>query len=65
MTIVYTADVFCDECSVWVHGTTGPTPPTKTAVRKIAAKQKWLRSHGRDLCPKCAAQPNDTKGSET
>lgn len=56
MSIVYTADVFCDgdDCQLWVHGLTSGTIPTKTEARANAkVTEGWQRAGGRDLCPTC------------
>ena len=56
VSIVYTADVFCDgdDCSQWTQGTTGSWIPTKTEARANAKHlENWKRHQGRDLCPGC------------
>lgn len=57
MSIVFTADVFCDgdDCSQWTHGALKhETPPTKRSARAGAAKTaKWKRIDGKDYCPRC------------
>jgi hypothetical protein len=58
MSIVYTADIFCDGdgCSQWTHGTTAGSAPTKAEARKYAvdARGWWLDHKGKDYCPRCA-----------
>lgn len=57
MTIIYTADVFCDRCGNWIHGcvserNTGLARP----ALKAAKNEGWSRdvkSTYLDLCPKC------------
>jgi hypothetical protein len=58
MTIVYSADVFCDACGIWVHGGVQSDKPTGMARPAIAVAkaQGWSRntqSEFVDLCPKC------------
>lgn len=58
MSIVYSADVFCDGCTDWVHGGVQSDKPTGMARPALAvAKQHgWSRdTQGEfvDLCPKC------------
>lgn len=57
MSIVYTADVFCDgqSCSQWISGLTGIKPPSYAATRKAAMPiARWVRVDGKDYCPQCA-----------
>jgi hypothetical protein len=56
MSIVYTADVFCDgdDCSQWTHGSTGAKPPLKWRTRMQARSDHWVHVSGKDYCPKCA-----------
>jgi len=56
MSIVYTADVFCDgnDCSQWTNGVTGAKPPEKWRVRMQARAGRWVRVGGKDYCPACA-----------
>lgn len=54
MSIVYTADVFCDECNQWTHGVTSSRPPTKESARLTAARSaNWKHVNGKDYCPVC------------
>lgn len=57
MTVVYTADVFCDRCGVWEHGTTGRRQQALATVAiETAKKLGWSRQNNSmflDLCPKC------------
>lgn len=56
MSIVYTADVFCDIglCLLWVPGTTSNRPPAKADARAAAARNdKWVHHKGKDYCPDC------------
>jgi hypothetical protein len=61
MSIVYTADVFCDgqSCSQWTPGLTGLKPPTHADTRKTAMSgipgKYWRHVGGKDYCPLCAA----------
>lgn len=58
MSIVYTADVFCDAdgCSQWTHGETGAKPPLKWRARMNArSTAQWVHVGGKDYCPACAA----------
>lgn len=54
MSITTSKDVFCDVCSVWIHG--GVEITDKTA-RKVAKAQGWKRRkvNGKsiDICPTC------------
>jgi hypothetical protein len=56
MSITITTDVFCDRCSDWVHGTTGPRPDAWTA-RLSATRMGWsrIKEDGKlkDICPNC------------
>lgn len=61
MSIVYTADVFCDgirqdgePCGQWTNGVTGDEPPRKMLARERAAQERWTHCGGRDYCPRCA-----------
>lgn len=57
MSIVYTADVFCDgdDCHVWTHGATAADPPIKREARANAAKaDRWVHVGGKDYCRECA-----------
>ncbi|WP_109479144.1 hypothetical protein [Paraburkholderia sp. C35] len=56
MSVVYTADVFCDGdgCSMWTHGATAADPPTMREARANAAKDRFVRHKGKDYCPSCA-----------
>lgn len=56
MSIVYTADVFCDgdDCSQWTNGVSSAWPPThKQARTEHAPHEGWLFHKGRDYCPAC------------
>lgn len=44
MSITYTADVFCDWCGDWLHGTFGHAPPGKREARKAAFVDQRPRS---------------------
>lgn len=59
MSICVTTDIFCDgdECSDWVHGTTGPRPNSKDA-RTSARRAGWLITSRHDLCPTCRRRPS-------
>jgi hypothetical protein len=65
MSIVYSADVFCDgECAgLWTHGATGSAAPTKTEARANAAHSGYVHHKGKDYCPACwkalAAKQNE------
>jgi hypothetical protein len=52
MSVFLTYDVFCDECNIWVHGST----ESIREARKKAKMVGWgrMRINGRmvDLCPK-------------
>lgn len=58
MSIVYTADIFCDGdgCGQWTHGVTASCAPTKAEARKHAVDTRgwWLDHKGKDYCPRCA-----------
>lgn len=57
MSVVYTADVFCDghECPNWIAGVTSTTPPRKFAARSMfASREGWTRKGNKDFCPKCS-----------
>jgi hypothetical protein len=59
MSIVYTADVFCDVCGGWEHGVTGRRVRARDArehVQKKLMGPKWKRVKGQDLCPRCVSQ---------
>ncbi len=58
MSVVFSADVFCDNCSDWVHGVTSRTRGALVQkARDTARKAGWSYSPGktnyRDLCPPC------------
>lgn len=63
MSIVYTADIFCDGdgCSEWTNGLSSTIPPLKHVTRRAAPVRKgWvLGVNGNDYCPKCALLPQD------
>ena len=57
MTVRYTADVFCDNCGDWVHGTVShkPTGLARPAL-EVAKNAGWSRHNASDyldLCPTC------------
>lgn len=57
MSATVTTDIFCDFCSNWEHGCTGPTENRKKA-RKIVKDKGWIRKRGsdgsmKDVCPAC------------
>ena len=60
MSIVYTADVFCNACGNWEHGVTQSTLlGIVMRSRKAATQQGWKvkalnQRHSIDLCPTCA-----------
>jgi hypothetical protein len=66
VSIVYTADVFCDgDCSLWTSGVTGVRPPAKTDARLTAARTaKWVHHKGKDYCPGCWAGINRAPAQE-
>lgn len=57
MSVTYSADVFCDKCGDWIHGTTSNEPRgIAREALKIAKKEGWsrdVRSTYLDLCPNC------------
>lgn len=55
MSIVYTADVFCDgeNCSIWTHGATSTTLPGKKAARHSARSDGFIHVDGKDYCRHC------------
>lgn len=57
MSICITTDVFCDRCSCWIHGTTGPRT-NATAARKAAKRAGWKvgLEGATDLCAECLAE---------
>lgn len=59
MTVIYTADVFCDgeSCGVWSHGATSHLPPLKSVARLGAVLGDGFihHSNGKDYCPRCLA----------
>lgn len=62
MSIVFTADVFCDGdledgtlCGLWTNGVTGATPPRKAEARERASVEGWRRIGTKDYCPRCVA----------
>lgn len=63
MSIVYTADVFCDgdDCSLWIHGTTARTPPTKAQARVGLGDDGWKHISGKDYCRECARKKQENK----
>lgn len=69
MSIVYTADVFCDgiveegkQCPIWTHGVSGSTVPGKTLARtEHAPREGWAFHKGKDYCPTCAKQMGLTR----
>lgn len=66
MTIVYTADVFCDRCGCWVHGATGSkTSGLGRPALAVAKKAGWSRdvkSTYTDLCPECLKENRKEPG---
>jgi len=63
MSIVYTADVFCDGdgCSLWTHGVSGSTPPTKAQARaEHSVREGWTHVGGKDYCPDCVKKKNQS-----
>jgi hypothetical protein len=57
VSIVYTADVFCDgdDCSLWVQGVSATRPPTKAQARaEHAPREGWTHIKGKDYCRRCA-----------
>lgn len=60
MTVIYTADVFCDRCGNWFHGDTGFTASgLATKVVRRAKAAGWSRvnnSQWLDLCPVCVIE---------
>lgn len=63
MSIVYTADVFCDgeNCSLWTNGLTGTKPPLKWRARAVARRENWQHVKGKDYCPHCAPPLSATR----
>ena len=68
MTVIYTADVFCDKCGDWTHGVTLDRNSGLARKAIVASKREGWSRHARsqylDLCPKCLAEfraevPND------
>ncbi len=58
MSIVYSADLFCDSCLLWEHGITQRDyPPTKTSARQANYEREpgWTYAQGLDFCPVCSA----------
>lgn len=58
MTVVYTADVFCDRCANWISGGVAKPKPSGLAKQAIAHAKLhgWsrdVRSIYLDLCPAC------------
>jgi hypothetical protein len=59
MSIVYTADVFCDKCGIWSEGVTvtgAKAPGLASKALKKAKAEGWsrdARSLYTDLCPNC------------
>jgi hypothetical protein len=57
MTVVYTADVFCDKCGAWVHGVcSDKASGIARKALEIAKNCGWSRdvkSTFLDLCPNC------------
>lgn len=55
MSVVYTADVFCDgdDCSLWAHGVTNGQPPTKAEARDGAKHAGFVHYKGKDYCRQC------------
>lgn len=58
MSVVYTADVFCDGegCGEWTHGETGSLVPTKKQAREGAKHDKFVHVGNKDYCPACNAK---------
>jgi hypothetical protein len=54
MSIVYTADVFCDDCATWTRGASDKRPPLKWRTRCGIRRDGWIHSVGKDYCPACA-----------
>ena len=71
MSIVHTADVFCDgpDCSLWTHGATEGRPPKHSTARANAARDGWARIGYKDYCPRCKrvalAQKENQHGTRT
>jgi hypothetical protein len=47
-----TTDVFCDECSDWTSGVSGPHNGKREAWRN-AKSRGWAKRRGKHLCPVC------------
>ena len=60
MTVIYTADVFCDKCGDWTHGVTqdrnSGLARKAVTVSKSEGWSRDARSQYLDLCPKCLAE---------
>lgn len=65
MSIVYTADVFCDghECGQWIHCITDAKPPLKWRSRVQARRHGWAHIKGKDYCPNCLRYGMDKEES--
>lgn len=64
MSIVYSADVVCDQCSQWTHGISGrDTPPGKLETFREADAPGWRKvGYGMHLCPTCVAARQQQEG---
>jgi hypothetical protein len=57
MSVVYTADVFCDSegCSHWTHSGTAALPLSKKLARRLMS-DGFVHIKGKDYCRHCAAK---------
>lgn len=52
MSFTVTTDVFCDLCSDWTSGVSGPLNGKKVAW-EVAKSRGWSKVEGKHLCPVC------------
>lgn len=69
MSITVTTDIFCTDCSQWIHGTISNRAKIREA-RRIAKKEGWnyIKSPymGKmvDVCPECSKHYKSLKDNE-
>jgi len=56
MTAVITTDIFCDRCSDWIGGTTGPSVQIRKSRASARADGWEYRPYVGDVCPQCATE---------
>jgi hypothetical protein len=60
MSLTISTDVFCDQCSDWTYGPTGPRTNKKLAPA-MAKRAGWKITSRKHLCPRCAHEHQPRK----